>query len=46
MNKTVLSLVLVMIFFPTFVIGQAVKDKQSNDWLVNGKGYTARNMEP
>ena len=41
MNKTVLSLVLVVFFFPSFIIGQIVKDKQSNDWLVNGKGYTA-----
>src|SRR5665648_426899 len=41
MNKTVLSLVLVVILSPSFVIGQTVKDKQSNDWLVNGKGYTA-----
>jgi len=41
MNKTVLSLVLLVIFFPTIVTGQTVKDKQSNDWLVDGKGFTA-----
>jgi len=41
MNKTVLSLVLVVIFFRSFVTGQTFKDKQSNDWLVNGKGYAA-----
>jgi hypothetical protein len=42
MNKTILSFLLVVIFIPVFVNGQAVKNKQSNDWLVNGKGYTAK----
>ena len=42
MNKTILSFLLVVIFIPSFMNGQTVKDKQSNDWLVNGKGYTAK----
>jgi len=41
MNKVHLSLVAALLLLPSFVIGQAVKDKQSNDWLVNGKGNTA-----
>lgn len=41
MNKAILSFLLVVFFFPLFVNGQTVKDKQSIDWLVNGKGFTA-----
>ena len=41
MNKTILSFLLVVIIIPVFVNGQTVKNKQSNDWLVNGKGYSA-----
>jgi len=31
----------VSLLFASVINGQTVKDKQSNDWLVNGKGYTA-----
>lgn len=41
MNKVHLFLFAVVLLLPSFANGQTVKDKQSNDWLVNGKGYAA-----
>ncbi|HEY3389125.1 MAG TPA: hypothetical protein VGK38_06100 [Prolixibacteraceae bacterium] len=41
MYKINFVLFFVSLLFASVINGQPVKDKQSNDWLVNGKGYTA-----
>ncbi len=41
MNKINFTLLSVSLLLASVVNGQTANNKQSNDWLVNGKGYTA-----